>query len=327
MAYCDYEWNGLGYVKLSLFYPHYNNERYAKVRAYRTEGSTMVYGPWSTPQRYDVPNFYDKRSGGAQYSYEVFLVKNKRSGLYDGITSVLYVKTDNPNSSSFKFVKDGDSFFKNHVMSSYNDIEYLTNSDSDSFFRKVKGGYVANLEIDEPGTYQVELQEANSDGYVVAKTVTFTVKDYEKAAYAWIDDLIAKATTASMNPMEKMEAVVGHILTEGGFRYVTMRGDRLVFLAAQPNSPWFETLRWDSFTSPAALCTIANRIGGFDEVHNCYGDYPRGSSEWYMYHAMARVTYNGETRYFEVCPSSSTGDVGNYSMIDFGNSANLVKIG
>ena len=61
----------------------------------------------------------------------------------------------------------------------------------------------------------------------------------------------------------------------GRFKYVTVHGNYLVSLAAEPNTPFFVSYRWDSCTSPAALCDFAKLIGGFDDIHNCYGDYQR----------------------------------------------------
>ena len=45
-------------------------------------------------------------------------------------------------------------------------------------------------------------------------------------------------------------------------------------------------------------------IGGFEDIHNCYGDYPYGTAEWYMWHYTCRVKYQGKEYNFQGCPYS-----------------------
>ena len=98
-------------------------------------------------------------------------------------------------------------------------------------------------------------------------------------------------------------------------------------LAAEPNTPFFVSYRWDSCTSPAALCDFAKLIGGFDDIHNCYGDYQRGTEEWSRWHYVAKLTIGSETRNYAVCPMSPTGEVGETQMIDLTDLSNMRKFG
>lgn len=75
------------------------------------------------------------------------------------------------------------------------------------------------------------------------------------------------------------------------------------------------------------LAVFANRIGGFEEVHNCYGDYARGTFEWIEYHHKIYVVYNGVKTYYTVCPLTPTGDVGEVEMINFADTSKLTRIG
>ena len=60
----------------------------------------------------------------------------------------------------------------------------------------------------------------------------------------------------------------------------------------------------NSYDSPALLCKFAEMIGGFEDIHNCYGDYPYGTAEWYMWHYTRRVKYQGKEYNFQGCPYS-----------------------
>ena len=138
-----------------------------------------------------------------------------------------------------------------------------------------------------------------------------------------MDKVIDEATDSSMNPLEKMQAISSYLLQR--FKYVTNHDGYLVTLATTPNSPYFLSYRWDSYTSPAVLCQFAEKIGGFDDIHNCYGDYPYGSDGWYANHYICELTYQGEKYGVYACPTTDTGEVGNFAMIDFSNTASLIK--
>ena len=164
-------------------------------------------------------------------------------------------------------------------------------------------------------------------GYTVAKTVALNVVDYDQAEKVWMTDIINKVTTSGMTPFEKMDAVSDYLTEPGRFKYVTVHGNYLVSLAAEPNTPFFVSYRWDSCTSPAALCEFAKLIGGFDDIHNCYGDYQRGTEEWSRWHYVAKLTIGSETRNYAVCPMSPTGEVGETQMIDLTDLSNMRKFG
>ncbi len=76
-------------------------------------------------------------------------------------------------------------------------------------------------------------------GYTVAKTVALNVVDYDQAEKAWMTDIINKVTTSGMTPFEKMDAVSDYLTEPGRFKYVTVHGNYLVSLAAEPNTPFF----------------------------------------------------------------------------------------
>ena len=183
------------------------------------------------------------------------------------------------------------------------------------------------MHFSEAGTYTVEFREYSLSGYTVANTVTLNVLDYEQAKNAWMIDIINKTTTADMTPFEKMDAISAYLREPGRFKYLTRYNDHVVSLAADPNEPFFVTYRWDSSTSPAILGEFAELVGGFDDIHYCFGDYPVGSPSWSIWHYVVKLTIGNETRNYAVCPMGSTGNVEEIKMIDFSDLSNMRKFG
>ena len=92
-------------------------------------------------------------------------------------------------------------------------------------------------------------------------------------------------------------------------------------------SHFFVTYRWNSSTSPAILGEFAELVGGFDDIHYCFGDYPVGSPSWSIWHYVVKLTIGNETRNYAVCPMASTGNVEEIKMIDFSDLSNMRKFG
>lgn len=181
---------------------------------------------------------------------------------------------------------------------------------------KVDGGYLILCQFSEPGTYEVNLELYNNyfNSTVVASK-TIVVEDYDAAKDEWMDSVIELNTTEDMDSFEKMEAVSRYLLRT--FKYLKNDGTNLVFLLEDEGVPYFELKEWDSYVSPAALCEFAEKIGGFDEIHNCYWDYPRGSDEWKSTHYLCRVSIGDDIRYYQACPLSTTNIVKEYERFDY----------
>lgn len=130
-----------------------------------------------------------------------------------------------------------------------------------------------------------------------------------------------------MTSFEKMDAVCKYLNQPGLFKYETVHGNYLVLLASEPNSPYFVSYRWDSYTSPAVLCKFAELIGGFDDIHNCYGDYQFGSYDWQIWHYKVKLTIGNTTKYYQACPFVETGEVGEIQKIDLTDLEKLKKFG
>ncbi|WP_298035479.1 S-layer homology domain-containing protein [uncultured Dysosmobacter sp.] len=294
-----------------------------------TPTPTPTPKPTSTPSVTPTPP--------AQYTYDAYVFDSQKAGIYTGVDTLFFIKTENPDPQSIEItatingrqtalmsgldIYGTGSPFSDVAYTPYHGIPSKTN------IEKVTGGFVAhyNFASWNVGNLVFEIKENSADGSVVAKRFSVTVNDSEKGAQEWIQKALSSCTTSSMNPKEKMDAVVRYIENQN-FKYLTNSGENLISLAAQPNSPWFVAKRWDSWMSPMVLEQIARQIGGFEDVHNCYGDYARGTDEWYQYHYQIYVVYGGNRYYYEVCPASETGEVGNFDMIDFSNTAYLTQL-
>lgn len=259
-----------------------------------------------------------------KYSYEAFYIDGQGSTWYNGVSRTLYIKTDNPD-GSFSLVDDqADETWQTALQpGDFDDIDDQGRSERNNYL-KVPGGYVVEYSFESSvvGDHTIKVVERDSDDYyyggtAVGKTFTATFADYDAAVNEWIDAVVQRYTSGEMTPPEKMWKICAGLL--GEFRYPLNDGTYLVFLAADPNGPFFLTNRWDSATSPSVLCKIAERVGGFTDIHNCYGDYAYGTPEWQNSHYYCKCVYQGEDYYFEACPLSPTGQIdrANIKWIDF----------
>jgi hypothetical protein len=263
----------------------------------------------------------DEDDGEALYDYDLFFL-NPAKTFYTGVFQALYVRTDAPSASVFYLRSDcGDI----NVMSgsSYDDLELQCESGSN--YSRAEGGYVVELFFGKPGEHTLSVVEKDGSAERVVRTYRFEVKDTEEARIAWADGLIAQLTNDSQSPVEKLSVISAHLLKR--FHYTLNQGGRIVTLAREAGVPGALKGEWDSYVSPAMLCVIAERIGGFEDIHNCYGDYRQGTPEWQMKHYLCRVTYQGQEHYFSACPSVSTGKVDSVTPIDLADASQLYPLG
>ncbi len=327
VGYMDSQWKYTGCGKVDYSDIRTGMTYYLKTRSYTVSGSTKVCSPWSAVRQIDVADFTKPQDSLPAYSYELYYVESMGSELYTRLSRTVYIKTENPDPCSINLYSGDKNALSSAEGHPYWDIKYLKTSDYNERLKKVEGGYIGFLEFMSSGSHTVEIRECSLEGYSVAKTVTFDVKDYNEAQNAWVDDIIGECTTPDMTPFEKMNAVSIYLTEPGRFKYLTSSNGRMVSLAAIPNGPYFKSYRWDSYGSPGMLCEFAARIGGFDDIHNCYWDYPRGSNEWKIYHHYVKLTIGEETKLYTVCPAAKTGDIGEIQYIDFSDVSSLYPAG
>ena len=321
--------DGIGSV--SFYYLDSGRSYYAKVRSYTIRNNVKVVGPWSEIRKVDLPIYDTKGTTPAKYTYEIYGLDKQKADIYTDCSKPLFIKTDNPDPNSFSWIFNGNdsriSAYRSGISRFYRDIPLEDNDSETTLFDKVKGGYIGYMHFSEAGTYTVEFREYSLSGYTVANTVTLNVLDYEQAKNAWMIDIINKTTTADMTPFEKMDAISAYLREPGRFKYLTRYNDHTVDLAADPNEPFFVTYRWNSSTSPSVLGEFAELVGGFDDIHYCFGDYPVGSPSWSIWHYVVKLTIGNETRNYAVCPMGSTGNIEEIKMIDFSDLSNMRKFG
>ena len=281
--------------------------------------------------------FWEPHYADTQYDYEVFYLDGLddtwyQGGFAGGSQRTIYIKTNNPSSdfvlgtecdkdlvytgistSSIKpFYYNGSTILGlTYVWSGYfSDIADQGVANGEVPMLKVPDGYVMQVGIKD------ELPLGNHDLYVYEKAShpvalnavrvgSITIADGAAAEERWADELLAECTTPEMTPPQKMAAISNHLLRT--YRYWTMTNQSefdgtYAFFAAVPNAPFYVTHRWNSFISPMALEYLANRIGGFESVHNCYWVYPEGSPEWEVSHALVECVYQGEDYFYMACP-------------------------
>ena len=295
-----------------------------------TPTSTPVPTPTPIPKA-DLPAHDQKENAPAKYTYEIYGLDKQKADIYTDCLKPFFIKTDNPDPNSFSLIFNGNdsrtSAYRSGSSRFFDDIPLENNDSETTSLEKVKGGYIKYVHFSEAGTYTVEFREYSLSGYTVANTVTLNVLDYEQAKNAWMIDIINKTTTTDMTPFEKMDAISAYLREPGRFKYLTRYNDHTVDLAADPNEPFFVTYRWNSSTSPSVLGEFAELVGGFDDIHYCFGDYPVGSPSWSIWHYVVKLTIGNETRNYAVCPMGSTGNIEEIKMIDFSDLSNMRKFG
>lgn len=232
--------------------------------------------------------------------------------VYSDRVVIIFAKTDGHISGYTDYQVFDASGQREHadmIGMSYADIEGVGNYVVGGW-REVNGGYVCLTEFASSGQKTFNFRV---DQKVVA-SIKINVVDGERAASEWMDRVLDSVTTSSMDPFQKMEAVSKYLRSK--FRYSTTFNNRYVYLARY-QVPYWISYRWNSYISPAVLCEFAEKIGGFDDVHNCYDDYEYGSTDWQNTHYLCKVTRNGVTKSYWACPDSATGAIESYSKIDF----------
>ena len=140
-------------------------------------------------------------------SYELYVVGQEDLTPYTHTRTVLFVKTDAAISDQLKLVDKTESNVKNTLtvesVDVFSDITFTDSEATAGVWRAVKGGWVLFCYFNVAGTHTLQLCNGNR----VLANFTVQVADYDAAEDAWIDAVIAKCTTSSMDSFAKMTAV------------------------------------------------------------------------------------------------------------------------
>lgn len=266
------------------------------------------------------------------YDYTIYLVG--ASEIYSGYTYCFFIETENPDAESFGITIDSGSYVSSTGY--WDDIE---STETDSNLNQVDGGYILTLNSSSKKYDQTEgwissnlseidiyeIGSCNSEKQV--KSVTVDTIDYTEAQTAWINSLIEDYTSNDMTPFEKMDAICSYLKSsESGFTYLPNDGTYLLTLTSN-SGPYFVRKTWNSYTSPAVLCLIAEAIGEFDYIHNCYYDYSSGTDEWKSTHYYCKVGIGDDIRSYQMCPLTGTGYVDTITYVDFTATESMTLLG
>lgn len=283
-------------------------------------GCTALSQIYVPEKAYVKSNAFGTYSSDPKYTYEFFALSKYGAELYDGCTAKLYIRTENPDPDSF-YISTAMPYEVSNTINA--DVEYKTEND-DHEFKAVEGGYLWSFVPSAFGTYEFTVIEKNSDGSeTLAQRFSIVINDYDSAYDAWMDEVIASQTNDSMDSFEKMAAVSSYLLKE--FKYLTNNGGKLVTVVSEPNYPTFTAKHWDSYVSPAALCSFARRIGGFDFIDNLYSHYAMYGFSRASGHYLCYCEIDGEGRFYEACPLTPTGTV-DLTPVDFTDPSSLYQI-
>gem|GEM_PF-3460982 len=280
--------------------------------------------PADTIWRASVATMMERFEDEASYhDYDVQILNSH--GLFTGCNIILWVKTANPSGDNLDILVDGKGIGQSSVI--FNDIKTTDEGNVIPIWHKLASGsgYVTSIIVDDEGSHTIQVAESNFIGAGIGweycpsgKKITVNVNDYDTAMYAWMDKIISEQTTSSMTPFEKMDAVCDYLCCHSDhdlFKYpANMDGKQLNLISE--SGPFFTTLRWNSYVSPYALCKFAEHIGGFDDIHDCYGDYPYSDPKWASTHYLAKLTIGSDVRYFEACPFASTNTITEIDYLD-----------
>lgn len=261
-----------------------------------------------------IPNM-NQNDKQPKYSYEVYTLKPFET-TYTGEHCMVYLKTDNPNEDDINFTNVGSSW-------NFDDVHYTYEDNIISFIEKVEGGYLLSINTSEAGSIPVKVYEKD----LLVKEFSIEVLDFSTANEAYMKQILDEVTTPNMTPIEKMEKVSIYLINN--FDYYTCFTDEngksggYAWLMTE-SGVWWENHQLNSYDSPAILCMFAEMIGGFEDIHNCYGDYPYGTADWYQWHYTCRVKYQGKDYNFQGCPfSGRLVDKNNMPYVSFASGSDI----
>ena len=293
----------------------YGKTYYVRARAYKGNN----FGQWSAMKTVEMVQNNGSSVLKPKYNYEVYLM-NKNTNVYNSYKIPVYVKTDNPDLSTFFLAYESDTGkLERGIMTSvtpYADIPFLNEGDVDQLWNKVPGGYIGNLRFSSSNTYKLKLVEMSLQGNAIAGETDFEVLNYSQGKSQWEDAIIEQCTNDSMDTFEKMESICDYLLKIGKYHTTSTKGT-LIALTKDPNAPFFETYHWDSIQSPAFLLSMLKKIDPYAIGKQLSGEK----------HAYIEVTIDDTKKQYHACPYSNSAQYAYpYEQIDTTNTDQYKKI-
>lgn len=251
----------------------------------------------------------------SKYTYEVVEVLNKFN-IYEDVPIVLYVKTDNPNPNDFDEVFGGvyvSMIGDSGSDYSYGDIQYVEQEETnDTFFNKVKDGWVVTVKFKSAGKKNVSIEELDKSGeeneWRLVDTFEIEVKDGAAAEQEYCDKVIAEASDDNYNAdgrgkwselsdEDKINRLEDYITAHYAYpRYVeTIYGNLPVRYIQENVGAYWETGYADCGAANHLLQKLAQTIG-----------FETKTNETTLnggFHINAIININGEEKIFDATPT------------------------
>lgn len=246
-----------------------------------------------------------------KYNYELKVMNTKN--LYNNSNVVIYVKTNNPSTSTIKadcgtsklvkmedesgvFFTKVDEFMEVISPKAYDDVNYTDTNNA------VDGGYLFIYKWDTPGKKNFTVQEKVGEEWVVAAKMEIELNDRDKAEDEWLQSVIEEVTDSTMTDREKMNKLEQHILDN--FKYDRNNEQGLISLLADVGVYW-ERKHIDCWDATNMMCLFADKLGL--------------ESKWtyagYSQHYYATVTIDGQEYIYDASPMSETGWIDEWEYI------------
>ena len=243
-----------------------------------------------------------KPAAATKYKYDIHLL-NEPYG--NGGETAIYLETNNPNKFNYelgllnasgqnKKLNIADGFYSGASTNKYTDI------DTTNF-----NGYVCKCSPECAGNCTFVVYEFDDEGNEkIAASKSVYIKDFFEEEQVWMQSVINEVTTSSMTNKQKMQAISGYLKAD--FTYPWRDNDgNFLYLITEEALPYWEKRKLNSYTSPAVLVEFGKLLGY--PLHNCYNDYPEGTSEWSSIHYFAYS--EADKTYYSALPDPNSGTI------------------
>ena len=282
--------------------------------------------PSTVPEETPVPDQEPTKTPGDEpkYEYEIQILNEERYTLYNNMTVLLYIKTNNPNESSFRvdcgsgkyvYHEEGyytyeDEFFSVTPVGGYSNIHYKESSNDSA----VKGGYIEGYTWQTPGIKNIVIQEKIGNSWVNTDAkLVLDLKDYNKTENDWVKEVIQEVTNDDMTSYEKMCLLSNYLMKT--FKYPSIVSgtesnmNKSVVLTTECCGCYWDTKRIDCVVATNIVGLFADELGlnwevvsysgGYFEAENCGGAYAGAS------HVNNKVYIDGKAYIFDGCPNAN----------------------
>lgn len=228
------------------------------------------------------------------YTYEIQVMNNPDYTLYNKISVVLYIKTDNPDPNSF-FIDIAEDETDTVVAAEFNDVHYETEEPVGNNMRKVPGGYLYVIQSDTPGTKTLNILEGDSNAIWTGSgkqmyNTQITLQDYDRAQDQWFSDVISQVTDQSMTGKEKLDALCSYVFNN--FNYIPESEEGYALTLVNHTGAFWEIKEIECWTATDIMQEFARRLGYESEA----------TYAGYLSHYYATVTIDGEQYPYDACP-------------------------